>query len=147
MLRRGLVPSARTLEARLTTASTALAQITGVEPDAQLVYMRRLLLANDTPIASSSLFLPHALCPGLLDRELVDGSLFATLRQEYGLRLARRNRTAESVLATQEQAEVLGLALPASLLLIEQVTFLDTGQAIEYVRVYYRGDRYRIRVP
>ena len=146
MVRRGLKPSAKTLEARLTSASAALASIMGVEPDAPLVHLRRLLLANDAPIATSSLYLPHTLCTGILDRELIDGSLFATLRQVYGLRLKRRSRTAESVLANPTQAELLGLTLPAPLLLIEQLTYLDTGQAIEYVRLYYRGDRYRISV-
>jgi GntR family transcriptional regulator len=146
MLRRGLTPSAQTLEARLTSASAALARIMGVEPDAPLVFLRRLLLANGAPIATSALYVPHALCPGLLDHELVDGSLFATLRQSYGLSLARRSRTAESVLASPTQAELLGLTLPAPLLLIEQLTYLDTGQAVEYVRIYYRGDRYRISV-
>lgn len=144
MLRRGLTPSARTLEARLTSASSALAQIMGVELDTPLVYFRRLLLANDAPIAISSLYLPHSLCPGILEHELVGGSLFATLRQTYGLRLARRRRTAESILATADQAALLGLSLPAALLLIEQITFLDTGPAMEYVRIHYRGDRYRI---
>ena len=77
---------------------------------------------------------------------LVNGSLYATLTSRYGLRLASGTRTAEAVLADQDQADLMSLVMPAPLLLIEQLTFLEDGAAIEYSRILYRGDRYRVPV-
>jgi GntR family transcriptional regulator len=145
MARRGMTATTKTLEAYMISASTALAQIMGLEPGAPLVYMRRLMMASGNPIAISATYLTHSRCPGILERELVDGSLFATLREVYGLRLSNGRRTAEAVLADQEQADLLCLLLPAPLLLIEQLTLLDTGQAVEFARMFFRGDRYRIQ--
>jgi GntR family transcriptional regulator len=146
MSRRGMTGQSRTLDAYMTTASTALSQIMGLEPGAPLVFMRRLLLAGETPIGIAYSYLAHQLCPGFLDQPLVNGSLYATLTSRYGLRLASGTRTAEAVLADQDQAELMSLVMPAPLLLIEQLTFLEDGAAIEYSRILYRGDRYRVPV-
>jgi GntR family transcriptional regulator len=146
MVRRGMIGNTRTLDSYMTTASTALSQIMGLEPGAPLVFLRRLLLAGDTPIGIAYSYLAHQLCPGFLDQELVNGSLYATLTTRYGLRLASGTRTAEAVLADQEQADLMNLPTPAPLLLIEQLTFLEAGAAIEYSRILYRGDRYRVPV-
>ncbi len=146
MARRGMIGQTRILDAYMTSASTALAQIMGLETGAPLVFMRRLLLASQTPIGISHSYLAHHLCPGLLDEPLINGSMYATLTTRYGLRLASGMRTAEAVLADQEQADLLGLPLPSALVLIEQLTFLDSGAAVEYSRILYRGDRYRVPV-
>jgi DNA-binding GntR family transcriptional regulator len=37
------------------------------------------------------------------------------------------------------------LRLPAALLVTEQITYLDSGKPIEFVRSVYRGDRYRLQ--
>jgi GntR family transcriptional regulator len=142
---RGMKAGMRTLDSRIESASTALAQIMGIEVGAPLVYLMRLMLASGVPMAVARTYLPLNLCPGLLDSELEDGSLYATLRSRYGLHLGSAKRTAEAVLADEDQAELLGLRMPAALLLIEQITLLDTGKAVEYSRIFYRGDQYRFK--
>jgi len=142
---RGMQAGMHTQDAHIEAASTAMAQIMGIEVGAPLVYLMRLMLANSTPMAIARTYLPLSLCPGLLNSELVDGSLYATLRSRYGLRLGSGKRTAEAVLADEDQAQLLGLRRPAALLLMEQLTFLDSGQAIEFSRIFYRGDQYRVK--
>jgi GntR family transcriptional regulator len=146
MLRRGMSANSRILDSDVITASTALSQIVGLKPGAPLVFLRRLLVANDTPMCIANTYLPHDMCPGILDEPLIDGSLYATLAARYGLYLGTAQRTAEAVTADLEQAELLGVQLPAALLLVEQLTFLEDGRVIEYSRLLYRGDRYRVPV-
>jgi GntR family transcriptional regulator len=50
-------------------------------------------------------------------------------------------------MASKEIADLLQITVPASLLVTEQITYLDTGQAIEFVRSVYRGDRFQISIP
>jgi GntR family transcriptional regulator len=146
MAQRGMVASSQVLAAEIVGASTVLASALGVEGGAPLVHLRRLRLADGEPMALQGSYLPHALCPGLLKHDLASRSVFALLRGEYGLSLADSTTTVEAALATEEQVRLLGLRPPAPLLIVEQLTRLDTGQAIEFVRTAYRADRYRLRV-
>lgn len=146
MRSRGMAASSRILRAEVVSAPTLLAQVLGVEIGAALVYLRRLRLANDEPMAVQDTYLPRALCPDLLERIGHSPSLFALLREVYHLRLARSSNAAEAALATDEEARLLGMTLPAALLITEQITYLDNGQPVEFVRSAYRGDRYRLTV-
>lgn len=145
MARRGMRASSKVLAAEIIGASTVLASALGVAVGTPLVYLRRLRLADGEPMALQGSYLPHALVPGLLKHDLEHGSLFELLRNDYRLHLARGTTVVEAALANEEQARLLGLSLPAPLLIVEQLTYLDTGQAIEFVRTAYRGDRYRLR--
>lgn len=146
MQQRGMVASSRVLAADIVSASTILAQTLDVIVGTPLVFLRRLRLADGEPIAVQTTYLPHALCPGLLKRDLERLSLFAVLRDVYGLHLGDSKESVEAALADDECASLLGLTLPAALLISEQLTYLDTGQAIEFTRSVYRGDRYRMRL-
>jgi DNA-binding GntR family transcriptional regulator len=64
----------------------------------------------------------------------------------HGPCLASDLRAAKALLAGQEQADAMGRPLPPALVLIEQLTFLDSGAAMEYSRILYRADRYRVPV-
>ncbi|HJZ47512.1 MAG TPA: GntR family transcriptional regulator [Roseiflexaceae bacterium] len=146
MARRGMAASSQVLAAEIVGASTVLASALGVTVGTPLVHLRRLRLADGEPMAIQSSYLPHALCPGLLAHDLGGGSLFALLRSEYHLHLADGTTVVEAALADAEQARLLGLRLPAPVLIIEQLTYLDSGRAIEFVRSAYRADRYRLRL-
>ena len=146
MSRRGMVASSVVLAAEIVGASTVLSSALGVPIGTALIYLRRLRLADGAPMAVQGSYLPQALCPGLLEHDLGRGSLFELLRTMYHLRLADGTTTVEAALADAEHAKLLGLRLPAPLLIVEQLSYLDSGQAIEFVRSVYRADRYRLRV-
>ncbi len=145
MMLRGMKASSRTLHASIITASTMLAHTLQVVMGAPLIHLHRLRLADGEPMALQTLYLPHALCPGLVERDLEKGSLYEILRHEYGLHLASAESAAGADLADDEEAALLMLTTPAALLVTEQLTYLDTGQPIEFARSVYRGDRYRLQ--
>ena len=146
MARRGMTASSKMLAAEIVGASTLLAQALSVPVCAPLVYLRRLRLADGEPMALQTGYLPHPLCPGLLEHDLEHHSLFSVLRNVYGLHLASSTTAIEAAPTDKEQAALLGLPFPSALLITEQITYLDTGQPIEFVRTAYRGDRYRLRL-
>jgi GntR family transcriptional regulator len=146
MALRGMHASSTVLAARLVPASTVMARTLDVELGMPLAYLRRLRLADGLPMALQTNYLKSWLCPGLLERDLQDASLYNLLRQEYQLCLTSSKGTVEAALADDEHASLLGMELPAALLITEQVSFLENGQPIEYVRTAYRGDRYQYRI-
>src|SRR5690606_30941928 len=104
-----------------------------------LVCLRRLRLADNEPMAIQTAYLPSLLCPGLLDLDLNNASLYAVLHSHYGLRIDDSESAAGADMTTEEEATLLGVTHPAALLVTEQITFLDTGAPIEFVRSLYRG--------
>lgn len=146
MTLRGMNASSHTLEASMVAASTMLAHTLRVVVGAPLVYLHRLRLADDEPMAIQSVYLPHALVPDLLDYDLENRSLYEILRLRYGLRLSSAESAAGAELATADEAARLKLTLPAALLVTEQVSYLDNGQPVEFARSVYRGDRYRFQI-
>jgi GntR family transcriptional regulator len=146
MALRGMKASSQVLEAKIVNASTILAHTLKVVVGTPLVHLKRLRLADNEPMAIQSTYLPHALCPGLLKHNLETRSLFSVLRDDYALHLADSENAVSAELASAEEAELLKLIPPAALLVTEQITYIDGGQPIEYVRSQYRGDRYRMRI-
>jgi GntR family transcriptional regulator len=147
MLQRGMIPSSHLLESSLIPGSPFLTHILGIEPDSEVVQIKRLRLADNRPIAIQTNFVVHRYCPALLSHNLENVSLFHILRFHYGLRLHDTRTTVESTLASEAEGQLLDIPLPASLLITEQLTFLENGQAIEFARTHYRGDRYHIKLP
>jgi GntR family transcriptional regulator len=143
MMRRGQRPSSRLLAQELVSADASEAITLGLAVGAPLIRLVRLRLANGEPIALQTSLLPHDRCPGLLAHDLGRESLFALLRQ-YGLRPMTASGAVGAALATAEEAALLGIELPAALLVTEQRTCLDDGTPIEWTRSVYRGDRFQL---
>ena len=147
MIQRGMIPSSCLLESNLIQGSPFLSRILGIDPESEVVQIRRLRLADNRPIAIQTNFVVHHYCPGLLSHNLEEDGLFQILRFHYGLRLHDTRTTVESALAGETEGHLLDIPLPASLLITEQLTFLENGHAIEFARTHYRGDRYHIKLP
>src|SRR5690606_10887842 len=64
---RGMTALSKLLDARLVSASTSLANMLGVVVGHPLVFIRRLRLADNEPMAIQSTFLPSSMVPGLLE--------------------------------------------------------------------------------
>jgi len=145
MARLGMKPCTKTLEAKLITATTYLGQMLRIQPGSPVVYIYRLRYADGNPISLYKVYVPHTLCPGILDTDIANRSLFAVLRDTYKLNLVGSRNTATAVLPDENTRQLLELTDPVALLLREQITFLDTGEIIEYSRNYSRGDMYCVQ--
>ncbi len=142
----GRKPSSRVLEAKIVNASSILAGKLQVDIGQPLVYLRRLRLLDGCPVSIATNYLPHSLCRGLLDHDLVNNSLYGTLRDRFGLLLTSSTAIIGAVLADREQAQILDIPLPAALVTEEQITYLSTGQVIDFSRSLTRSDQYYFQV-
>ncbi|MGD0004728.1 MAG: GntR family transcriptional regulator [Anaerolineaceae bacterium] len=147
MKRRGMSASSKVLEAGIIGASIMMSKTLDVEPGASLIYLRRLRLADNIPMAIQSTFLNSRFCHGLIEYNLESNSLFDILINKFDLHLSNKYLMIGTEMASKEIADLLQITVPASLLVTEQITYLDTGQAIEFVRSVYRGDRFQISIP
>lgn len=134
----------RVLEKKIVRAQGRLLGKLNVTLNERLIYLERLGEVEGEPFVLGFTYLPYALCPGLLEQDLTDSSLYELLEQEYGLRLARAERTLEAASADEHEAELLHIRRGAPIHFMHNLAYLDDGRPIEYSRLRFRGDRSRI---
>lgn len=145
MIDRGIAPSSRVLAAD-ELVDAHLAEILQVHEDTPLVRIRRLRLGDDEPVAVETSVLPAELCPGIATLDLETRSLYETLRTIYRLRLHASELVVESRQAEWGTAGLLHIAPDSPVLFIERRTLLADGRIAEFVRSWYRPDRYQFRM-
>ncbi|HUE66753.1 MAG TPA: GntR family transcriptional regulator [Candidatus Acidoferrum sp.] len=144
MRRRGMAPGSRTLELTVTVAGARLAHRLEVSPEAKLVRVKRLRLADGKPMAMEVLHVPEVLVPGLTRADFEDHSFYELLRERYGITIASGTQSIEPTVTSEEESEVLGVPLHTPAFLFERTTVSESGRIVEFVRSIYRGDRYRL---
>ncbi len=145
MRRRGIVPSSRVLESELIPAPEEIAQELRVPVNEELGLLVRLRLGNDEPMSVEESYVVHRFCRGYLDRhDYGQYSLRKALADDYNMIWSHAVQTIRSVNASAHLAQTLQVRARAALLQIERVTFSDADVPVEYLRTYYRGDRYSL---
>jgi GntR family transcriptional regulator len=145
MRRRGLHPSSRVLRFESTAATGWLAREMGLEVGAPVVYLQRLLLADGEPMAVDENYLPAARLPGL-ESERAPASLYAFLRERYGVTLEWGEDQVEAIPASLVQSRLLGVGEGAPLLQLVRHAYAGE-HLMNYSACFYRADRYRLSVP
>ncbi len=84
MTRRGMAPSSTVLTFGRVTATVHLGRELATEAGSPLVYLKRLRLADGTPMSVERLWLPERLVPGLADGPAPE-SVYTTLSLKFGL--------------------------------------------------------------
>src|SRR5581483_4103738 len=91
-------------------------------------------------------YIPQDLCPDLAAVDVAHGSLYALLRERYGLYVDSGKRWVEAVAAHPPLTTVLELARGAPLLKIDSVSYLADGRALEFYEAWHRADRSRFEI-
>jgi GntR family transcriptional regulator len=139
---RGLVPGSRILQAGVIPASSALARQLLVEPGAEVVSLSRVRLVDGIPVMVVHSWLPHVLCPGILERDLQHGSLYATLFEEHGLVLSQAQATISARLASAQEQKWLELTELDAVVTVEQLTCAQGGEPVELSTLIVHPQRY-----
>jgi GntR family transcriptional regulator len=143
--RRGLRASSRLLETAILQADEGIAARLMIPHGSEVVRLSRLRLADGQPIAIQLTYLPHYLCPGLLNTDFSDRSLYWILREHYHLRLAHSDTVIRAALAQANEAALLQIKRPAAVLISEQTTYLDNHAIIEITRSVFHAERYSLQ--
>ncbi|MGD9736492.1 MAG: GntR family transcriptional regulator [Solirubrobacterales bacterium] len=111
-----------------------------------VIHLERVRSINGDPWVVTSTYLPAPLCADVLDYDMRERSLYATLEHELGLRLDHGHRTIEAALASERHAALLGIPVGAPVLLLKSIACLQDDRPIEYFNAWHRGDRSRFDV-
>jgi GntR family transcriptional regulator len=140
---RGMVPDTRVLSTALIQADAHMAERMHLRPDSPIIQFQRLRLVSGTPMALETSNLPLGRFPGLESVNLGHDSLYRILLERYGFKPAHAVQSIEVMAAGTFEAGLLSVKPGAPLLLLERFTRDGGDQIVEYVRSFYRGDKYR----
>lgn len=146
MAERGLPPVTQVLEQAIEPASSKLAVSLELEPMTPVIKLVRLRFVEQEPIVLVTSYLPYNLCPKLMGADLSQQSLYAFLKQQYGLSVASGRRRIDAVAANEQEASLLQIEMGAPLLRLDSVSYLEDGTPLEYFHGVFRGDRSRFEV-
>jgi GntR family transcriptional regulator len=138
--RLGRRPAARLLWAEAQHPTPAVRLALRLDDTAMVHVFHRLRTVDDVPFALETTFLPVDLTPGILDRP-DDGSLWALLRDRYGIDLARSTAVLESIVLDDASSAQLQVRAGSAGTLLTRCTDDAAGRCVEYARDVYRADR------
>jgi GntR family transcriptional regulator len=149
IMQRGMVPTSRLLEQRVVDANDKLAESLEVQIGTPVMMLRRLRLADGIPMAVEKTYIALRQFPGLERFNFIEHSLYHTLREQFGVRVAWAAEAIEVLPATREESDLLDIPAKTSVLSISRNTITAERIPIEVTVSRYRGDRYRalIRIP
>ena len=144
MRQRGFNPGTQVLSASLIPASENIAGKLNLPPREQLACLRRLRLADGEPMSIEESYLVYRYCPGVLEHDYAQQPLRETLEKDYGIHITSAKQVIQAMLAPAELAELLEIKPQNALLFIERVSYSPGKTPVEFLRLYYRADRYSL---
>jgi GntR family transcriptional regulator len=146
----GYKPGARLITHRVMEPEEKVARKLQLAPREKVLYLERLMSADDEVIAVLYTSLPLKLCKNFDEwftaEALNEVSLYAVLEKKCGYNLAAAKETVRAIDADDREANLLGIPQGSALLWLRRLTYLDDQQPIEYSHLVYRGDRYRMEL-
>lgn len=138
MARRGMDARSVWLDRGLYPASPEETLVLGLSAGDSVARIARLRISGDQPLAIERASLSARLLP---DPENIGNSLYAHL-EKTGNRPVRAIQRIRAGNIAADDARLLEVPAGAAVLLIERISYLASGRAIEFTRSVYRGDTY-----
>ncbi len=135
--------TSQVIEAKIIPADPFLSRRLQIQLGAEVVFLNRVRLMDDEATTIERSYLPHALCPGILEYDFSVNSLYEILSTVYDKRPDHAEQVIEASLATPEVSKLLGLTPPAVVFVFRRETRMASGQVVEYVDSELRADRFR----
>ncbi len=142
---RGNRPASRVLEAGVVPATPEVAAALRLAPQAEVIRLARLRLADGLPLAIETAHLPFKRFSGLLAHDFAEESLYAVLEGEYGVALTHAEQLLEAAVGDSGEHELLEVTPPTAVMRMQRLTVDSIGEPVEFVLSTYRGDRYKFR--
>jgi GntR family transcriptional regulator len=145
MKQRGLKPGQKVLEIGYVEPPENVRQhLELADGQNRVLCIERLRLGDNIPMGLQTSYynLPDEQTITLEDLEGY-GSIYKILQEKFHLLPTEADETLEVALATPREASLLQIEPGSPLLVSERTTYSQYRRVIEFVKILYRGDRYR----
>lgn len=139
-----LKPGTRLLKAETLPAGPEIARPLEIPVGTEVVFLERLRLLDGNPVGVQRDWFSAALARGILDLDwtVENRSLYGELEERYGVFPSSGNSTLSARLATNEEATLLQLDIPAAVLTLDQVAYDSEDRVVNVGAAAYHPVRY-----
>jgi len=139
----GRKATARVVSYGLVAASARVAERLQLTKGIKVMQIKRVRLADNTPISFDETYLPVGLGKQIVRNDLRRRPIFSLLEEEYGVPLVEADYELEAVIASQTVADALQIKVGAPIFQIERTSMTSGNKPIDYEVLSYRGDLVR----
>jgi GntR family transcriptional regulator len=139
----GLVVESSFIAAQRIRATDELAALLKIERGAPVHRLERLRKVNGAPMALEQSHLSAARFPGLPRAVRRTGSLYQVLGEIWDIKVVGAVETIETAPASPREAGLLDTDVGAPMMMLSRHSFDTADEPVEWVRSWYRGDRYK----
>jgi GntR family transcriptional regulator len=142
---KGMKPSSQILKAeKVQVNDKKLADILQIAVGDQAYRIKRVRLADGTPLSIEDTHIPCENAPGLLDHNL-KGSLYEIFKEVYERPVIKADSTISPILLDKDQAAALKAPVNTPSLMFTLTAFDMRGRTMEHCISIKRGDKYDFR--
>lgn len=117
--------------------------VLNIPENTHLAYIKRLRVIDNEPIAVQVAYVPHKMCPGLLEEDYTTNSLIELLESKYGFKITVVKDLIEVGRASAEEGKLLNIPGNSPVLLLEQY-FYSGETLILYMRSIKKPERFKL---
>jgi GntR family transcriptional regulator len=135
--------TARVVSQGVVAASARVAERLQLTNGTKVMQIKRVRLADDTPISFDETWLPLALGKQIVRNDLRRRPIFTLLEEEYGVPLVEADYELEAVIASEAVADALQIRAGSPIFQIERTSMTAGNRPVDYEVLSYRGDLVR----
>lgn len=128
------------LEKEIIKVKPAYARDLQIEPDDDVVFMKRIMYADDIPVMIDMAYLPLKRFPGIFEKLSGNVALFRLMKQDYGIDLSNYYKVLKVKKATKEEARLLDCHPGDPLFDFFKITYDQSGTAQNISISFMRGE-------
>ena len=136
----------RIVECQEERSSETVAKKLNLLPGESVFKIKRVRYIKGDPISLHISYINARYKEKLTVEMLEKEQLCVLLSENYGIHKKKVSETLESVVASNEEAELLAVEKGHPLLLLRDVLYDEISRPYEYTKVVFRGDRIKIRL-
>ncbi|MFB8387911.1 GntR family transcriptional regulator [Microbacterium sp. NPDC055910] len=122
------------IRAELAEAPDDVAAALELAPGDLVNRLTRVRSVEGKPAALQDAWIPYPVAPGLVRAPLLEGSLYRTLSERYGVELRWAEQSMTASMLDEAEAELLGAATGGAVLFGLRTTYSAAGRPVEYTR-------------
>ncbi|HPF16558.1 MAG TPA: GntR family transcriptional regulator [Thermotogota bacterium] len=137
------------LENRLVEPPPEVVQCFAIADDTPVIFLKRLRLVDNSPMAIESAYFNTTLNPRLLkliQMDMENNSVYHFFKHDLGIVLEYADEIIEVHKPVEGDREMLKIKSDDCAVLRRRYTYISENRCIEYVISLYRGDKYKFKV-
>jgi len=144
-LHNNMVPSNKLIKVSIQQASKKDIEQLRMKENSKIVYLARVLYANEEPVIYDQLFI-HPKYSAIVAENLDNTSFYATLSRLFNIVPVRSHKIIELVKASEEEAHYLGIKKGEPVLLMNETVYDKDDEPIHRTKQIILGDRFKYEV-